>query len=189
MEYKEKCLILDILFIIFFTFMWVIAGGIYIGCKEMGILNPMFDLFGQHKLDWMHYFILATSLFIYCVVVVYCMFFNKKIATYTISISVSLSIYFLVTIFVFCSYFSFTKFSTKSWQEDIRERSIMVKDLEKNYNIVGMPREKVERVLGKFDDKEGENEDYIYDYETGYVKIYFSQDIVDAIQIFDAKRQ
>lgn len=184
MEYKEKSLILDLLFVVFFTMFCVLMYGIYLFIWEFGMLNPFFDLFGQHKLEWVHYVITTIYMFLYIGVVIYCIFFNRKLKTYVISLILSLGILISIVICAVVSYCSYLDFSTESWQRDKRERCIMFKDLKKHYNVIGMNKDEVIQLLGAYDAVlDSGNEIYIYKFDDGYVAVAFESNIVKDLRI------
>lgn len=184
MEYKEKSLILDLLFVGFFTMFSILMYGIYLFIWEFGMLNPFFDLFGQYKLEWLHYVITSVYVFIYIGVVIYCIFFNHKLKTYAISLLLSLGVLICVVICSVVSYCFYLDFSTESWQRDKRERCTMFGDLKDNYNVVGMNKNEVVQLLGPYDEIiDNENTIYIYKFDDGYVAVTFEIDIVKDLRI------
>lgn len=134
---------------ILYTFLWLIFIVLFVGGANAGYFTAVID-----RTNIVMFYIFWSAIYVTVYILLYVYTFKKNskkvkcVAMYCLSLVI---VSVLLGGSVKVANLSYTKFSTISWQKNINERKIMVDDLVKKYNVIGMSASELINLLGKPD--------------------------------------
>lgn len=177
---KKRVNAIKFIFYLIYVLFWTVTALLTFISYNYALFTCFEDLYGQWSL-WVG---LCVAILIALSPIYLRLFIPNKWLVPLIALILSVA-FIVVSIGVYqITILQFKEFTPSKWDAYPRQRVVMLDDLCKNYNIIGMSKSEAETILGQ-PDEVTDNDSIVYSYEFGFIEFFCTDGVISSIDEVD----